>query len=124
MPLRRRWRSGRRLRWAVGGRRSRLTARRCAASMVRSCPGCAWWWPTTCRPAWCARERGVRDKTAGIGPRAEAVEPEELAEEKARAELSVATPLLVTVRLAGRVVTGDALYCQRTLCQLIRQAHA
>ena len=28
------------------------------------------------------------------------------------------------VRLAGRVVTGDALYCQHVLCQQIRQAHA
>jgi len=35
----------------------------------------------------------------------------------------VATPLLGMVRLAGRVVTGDALYCQHTLCQQIRQAH-
>jgi predicted transposase YbfD/YdcC len=44
------------------------------------------------------------------------------AEEKARAELSVAPDLLRMVSLAGRVVTGDALYCQRTLCTQIRAA--
>jgi predicted transposase YbfD/YdcC len=46
-----------------------------------------------------------------------------LAEEKAQAELSVAPDLLGMVPLRGRLVTGDALYCQHTLCQQIRQAH-
>jgi predicted transposase YbfD/YdcC len=36
--------------------------------------------------------------------------------------LSVAPQVLRRVTLRGRVVTGDALYCQRTLCQQIRQA--
>lgn len=48
---------------------------------------------------------------------------DELAEGKAQAELSVAPALLGLVPLRGRVVTGDALYCQRTLCQQIRAAH-
>jgi predicted transposase YbfD/YdcC len=46
-----------------------------------------------------------------------------LAEAKAQAELSMAPALLGMVALRGRVVTGDALYCQRTLCQQIRAAH-
>jgi predicted transposase YbfD/YdcC len=48
---------------------------------------------------------------------------DELAEEKARAELSVAPALLSMVSLAERVVTGDALYCQHGLCDQIRAAH-
>jgi predicted transposase YbfD/YdcC len=51
------------------------------------------------------------------------VESEELAEKKARAELSVAPQVLRGVPLQGRLVTGDALYCQHTLCQQIRAAH-
>lgn len=46
-----------------------------------------------------------------------------MAEEQARAELSVAPALLRMVPLAGRVVTGDALSCQRALCTQIRAAH-
>jgi predicted transposase YbfD/YdcC len=52
------------------------------------------------RPAWCWRNRGVR-----------AAEHE--------AELTVAPGLLEQVPVAGRVVTGDALYCQRELCRRI-----
>jgi predicted transposase YbfD/YdcC len=63
----------------------------------------------------------VRDQTATST--IESAEPGELAEEKARAELSVAPQVLQCVPLRGRLVTGDALYCQRTLCQQIRQAH-
>jgi len=48
------------------------------------------------------------------------------AEDKARAkqeaELSVAPRLLQRVRLAGRLVSGDALDCQRALCRQVRQA--
>ena len=39
-----------------------------------------------------------------------------------QAELSVAPALLAALPLAGRVVTGDALYCQRALCAQIRAA--
>jgi predicted transposase YbfD/YdcC len=49
------------------------------------------------RPAWCWRSRGVR-----------AAEHE--------AELTVAPSLLEQVEVAGRIVTGDALYCQRRIC--------
>lgn len=34
-------------------------------------------------------------------------------------ELSIAPGILATLPLAGRLVTGDALYCQRHLCQQI-----
>jgi predicted transposase YbfD/YdcC len=63
----------------------------------------------------------VRDQTATSTT--ESAEPGELAEEKARAELSVAPQVLQCVSLRGRLVTGDALYCQRALCRQIRQAH-
>lgn len=36
--------------------------------------------------------------------------------------MSVAPALLRAVSLAGRVVTGDALYCQHALCRQIRRA--
>jgi predicted transposase YbfD/YdcC len=45
-----------------------------------------------------------------------------LAEEKARAELSAAPDVLQRLPLQGRLVTGDALYCQHALCAQIRQA--
>jgi predicted transposase YbfD/YdcC len=51
-------------------------------------------------PASCWRKRGVRT-TAHEG------------------ELSVAPAILATLPLRGRLVTGDALYCQRDLCQQI-----
>ncbi len=47
---------------------------------------------------------------------------EELAEAKVQAELSVAPQVLRRVALRGRVVTGDALSCQRTRCRQIQQA--
>jgi predicted transposase YbfD/YdcC len=59
--------------------------------------------PMRRRPASCWRKRGVR---------AEAHE----------AELSVAPAIVAALPLAGRVVTGDALYAQRALCQQIRAA--
>ena len=49
------------------------------------------------RPAWCWRKRGVRrDQHEG--------------------ELRTALQLLGQLPLAGRLVTGDALYCQRDFC--------
>ncbi len=54
-------------------------------------------------PAWCWPKRGVR---------AEAHE----------AELRVAPAVLAALPLAGRVVTGDALYAQRAFCQQILAA--
>ena len=47
---------------------------------------------------------------------------DELAEEKARAELNLAPDLLRCIPLQGRLVTGDALYCQHALCAQVRQA--
>ncbi len=38
-----------------------------------------------------------------------------------RAGLAVAPALLAALPLAGRLVTGDALYCQAALCCQIRQ---
>jgi predicted transposase YbfD/YdcC len=47
---------------------------------------------------------------------------DEWAEEKARAELSLAPDLLRQLPVRDRLVTGDALYCQHALCAQIRQA--
>src|SRR5690349_2181460 len=86
--------------------------------MGSSCRGCAWSPPTMSRPAWCWRKGGVRHQTV---PAAHPRE-DELAEEKAQAELSLAPDLLRRIPLRGRLVTGDALYCQHALCAQIRQA--
>jgi predicted transposase YbfD/YdcC len=51
------------------------------------------------RPGWCWRKRGVS--------------PEK------EAELTLAPEILARLPLAGKVVTGDALYAQRHLCQQI-----
>jgi hypothetical protein len=42
--------------------------------------------------------------------------------DKAEAELSVAPALLARLDWRGRVLTGDALFCQRNLCQQVLQA--
>lgn len=42
--------------------------------------------------------------------------------EKAEAELTVAPTLLARVAWPGRILTGDALFCQRHLCQQVREA--
>ena len=52
---------------------------------------------TQTRPAWCWRKRGVR-------------------REQHEGELPVGTALLEQCTLAGRLVSGDALYCQRAFC--------
>jgi hypothetical protein len=51
-------------------------------------------------PAWCWRKRGVRSgEHAG--------------------ELAVAPSLLAALPLRGKVVTADALYCERTFCERV-----
>lgn len=52
------------------------------------------------RRAWCWRKRGVRG-------------------EGHEGELSLAPHLLKVIPLQGSVVTGDALYCQRRVCQQV-----
>lgn len=42
--------------------------------------------------------------------------------EKSEAELTVAPALIARVAWPGRVLTGDALFCQRHLCQQVRDA--
>jgi predicted transposase YbfD/YdcC len=70
------------------------------------------------KPAWCWRKRGVRTREE------QTLTEEERAQAKQEAELSVAPRLLRQVGplLAGRVVSGDALYCQKALCRQIVQA--
>jgi predicted transposase YbfD/YdcC len=88
--------------------------------MARSYPVCAWSPSTPPRPAWCWRKRGVRTKE-------EQAETEEARQHaKQEAELSAAPRLLDRIRplLRGRTVSGDALYCQKALCQQLREAGA
>jgi predicted transposase YbfD/YdcC len=72
------------------------------------------------RPAWCWRKRGGRTREE----QAETAEERETA--KQEAELSVAPRLLEQVQgyLRGRLVSGDALYCQKALCRQVRAAGA
>jgi predicted transposase YbfD/YdcC len=51
-----------------------------------------------------------------------ASEPVELGTDKAEAELTVAPRLLDRIDWRGRVLTGDALFCQRGLCQQVLDA--
>jgi hypothetical protein len=43
-------------------------------------------------------------------------------EDKAKSELAVASLLVKLIDWKGKVLTGDALYCQRLLCQALLQA--
>lgn len=49
-------------------------------------------------------------------------EPIEAGADKAEAELTVAPALLARIAWPGRVLTGDALFCQRSLCEQVREA--
>jgi predicted transposase YbfD/YdcC len=49
-------------------------------------------------------------------------EPEEQEEKKQKSELAVAYRLIQSINWKGKVLTGDALYCQRSLCKALRQA--
>lgn len=72
------------------------------------------------RPAKCWRKRGVRTKEAQAGT------ADDREQAKQEAQLSVAPRLLDQVRplLRGRVVSGDALSCQKALCRPLRAAGA
>ena len=52
----------------------------------------------------------------------EAQEHEAQAEKKEKSELAVASRLIQHLDWKGKVLTGDALYCQRCLCSALRQA--
>lgn len=49
-------------------------------------------------------------------------EPISQGQDKAEAELTVAPTLLARIAWAGRVLRGDALFCQRHLCQQVLDA--
>ncbi|GAC1656230.1 MAG: ISAs1 family transposase [Ktedonobacteraceae bacterium] len=49
-------------------------------------------------------------------------EQEEQEEKKQKSELAVASRLIHHIDWKGKVLTGDALYCQRCLCAALRQA--
>jgi len=49
-------------------------------------------------------------------------EQEEQEAKKQKSELAVACRLIQHIDWKGKVLTGDALYCQRCLCSALRQA--
>ena len=49
-------------------------------------------------------------------------EKDEQEEKKQKSELAVASRLIQHIDWKGKVLTGDALYCQRGLCSALRQA--
>ena len=73
--------------WTVGS---------CVGFMGKRCPESGWWQHTPMRVGWRWRKRGVKNQ-------------------RKEREPGVAPALLAQVELAGKVVTGDALYAQRKL---------
>jgi predicted transposase YbfD/YdcC len=69
-------------------------------------------------PAWCWRKRGVRTQEE------QAATSEAQEQAKAEAELGVAPRLVAQVRaaLAGRLLSGDALYCQKAFSRHVTAA--
>ena len=55
-------------------------------------------------------------------PLSAAQEQEEQEEKKQKSELAVASRLIQHINWEGKVLTGDALYCQRCLCSALRLA--
>ena len=82
---------------ALGDRRAGQAP--CGGSTAKSCLGCGWWPPTAIGPP-------------GAGPSGVRTAEHE-------AELTVAPAVLEAFRLERRLVTGDALYCQRALCRTL-----
>ena len=60
----------------------------------------------------------VESKSKGPGEQ----EQDEQEEKKQKSELAVASRLMQHIDWKGKVLTGDALYCQRGLCSALRQA--
>ena len=75
-----------------------MTVRVCGAFMARNCLGCIWWRHMGSSWAWCWLKGGVGEKEG---------------------ELTVAPELLTQGELAGRGVTGDALYAQQNLSRQV-----
>jgi hypothetical protein len=57
-----------------------------------------------------------------VEPTSKLTEEQEQEEKKQKSELAVASRLIQHIDWQGKVLTGDALYCQRCLCAALRQA--
>jgi len=66
------------------------------------------------------RKKG-RTKTQQSEP-TEEKEKQEQEDQKQRSELAVASRLIAHIDWEGKILTGDALYCQRCLCSALRRA--
>jgi hypothetical protein len=66
-------------------------------------------------------QRKQKSKSHKSQPKADR-EKEEQQDKKEKSELAVASRLVKHIDWNGKVLTGDALYCQRCLCHALRQA--
>ncbi len=58
----------------------------------------------------------------GVETKSKLTEEQEQEEKKQQSELAVASRLIQLIDWKGKVLTGDALYCQRCLCSALLQA--
>ncbi len=63
-----------------------------------------------------------KGEPAGIETKSKLTEEQEQEEKKQKSELAVASRLIQLIDWKGKVLTGDALYCQRCLCSALLQA--
>ncbi len=66
------------------------------------------------------RKKGRTQTQKGEPP--EEKEKHEQEDKKQRSELAVASRLIAHIDWEGKILTGDALYCQRCLCSALRRA--
>lgn len=64
-------------------------------------------------------DKGMESKQAEKDMKIEQAEKDEQEEKKQKSELAVAYRLILQIDWKGKVLTGDALYCQRCLCLAI-----
>src|SRR5206468_18528 len=64
----------------------------------------------------------TKEKQKSQSKLTEEKEQEEQEAKKQKSELAVASRLIQHIDWQGKVLTGDALYCQRCLCSALRQA--
>lgn len=69
-----------------------------------------------------SQTKGKQPSPRKKSKRAEDQEKKEQEEQKMKSELAVASRLLKHIDWKGKVLTGDALYCQRCLCHALRLA--
>lgn len=64
----------------------------------------------------------AKGEPTDVEPTSKLTEEQEQEDKKEKSELAVASRLIQHIDWKGKVLTGDALYCQRCLCWALRQA--